>query len=96
MQFNQKKRHIAQKVLQQINFYGTVINGDIKHSRVVSADHNTISFHYQQAEELLEKVTEAIQSEQISAKDWDTAEKLIEETERKIAPKKKSGIIVVV
>lgn len=84
---------MAQNVPWQINYYGTVINGDVKQSQVVSGDHNTISFHYEQAEELLEKVKKTIQSEQLSAEDRYTAEELIEEAEAKISSKKKPGII---
>lgn len=93
MQFSQEERTMAQNVPQQINYYGTVINGDVKQSQVVSGSHNTISFNYEQAGELLKKVKEAIKSEQLSREDRESAEELIEDAEAKIASKKKSGII---
>lgn len=93
MQFSQEERTMAQNVPQQVNYYGTVINGDVKQSQVVSGNHNTISFNYEQVGELLEKVKEAIKSEQLSREDRETAEELIEDAEAKIASKKKSEII---
>lgn len=84
---------MAQYVPQQINYYGTVINGTVKQSQVFSGDHNTISFNYEQATELLEEVSEALKKEQLSTEKRETAEKLIEETKIKIFAKKKPEII---
>ncbi len=44
MQFSQEEQNMAKEVPQQINnYYGTVVNGDISQSQVVSGDHNTIT-----------------------------------------------------
>ena len=85
---------MAQKVPQTINnYYGTVVNGDIKQSQVVSGDHNTVSFNYQQAEDLIQQIKETIQNEQISDEDREAADELITDAESKISKRKKPAII---
>lgn len=94
MRFSQEETAMAQKVPQTINnYYGTVVNGDIKQSQVVSGDHNNISFNYQQAEDLIQKIKETIQNEQMSDEDRETADELITDVESKIAKQKKPTII---
>ncbi len=94
MRFSQEETTIAKTVPQQINnYYGPVVNGNVKQSQIVSGNHNTISFSYEQTNELLKNVKEAIKSEQLSREDRETAEELIEDAEAKIASKKKLGII---
>lgn len=93
LQFSQEEKSMAQNIPQQINYYGTVFNGGVTQSQVVSGDNNTISLNYEQAAELLEKVKDAIKSEQLSLENRKTADELIEEAEGKVANKKKSGII---
>lgn len=94
MRFSQEETAMAQKVPQTINnYYGTVVNGDIKQSQVVSGDHNNVSFNYQQAEDLIQQIKEAIQNEQISDEDRETADELITDVESKIVEQKKPAII---
>ena len=41
--------NMAKEIPQQINnYYGTVVNGDVSQSQVVSGDHNSIAFNYGQ------------------------------------------------
>ena len=94
MRFNKDETNLAKKVPQTIyNYYGTVVNGDIQQSQVVSGDHNNISFNYQQTENLIQKIKEAIQNEQISDEDRETADELITDAESKIINQKKPAII---
>ena len=94
MRFSQEETNMAKEIPQQINnYYGTVVNGDISQSQVVSGDHNTIAFNYGQAADLMEKVRDSISLEQLSDEDRETAMELIAETETKIAEQKKPGII---
>ena len=94
MRFSQEETTMAKTVPQQINnYYGTVVNGDVKQSQVVSGDHNTISFNYEQANDLIQKIKEAVAKENLSVEDRETANELIAETETKIVAQKKPGII---
>ena len=79
---------------QQVNnYYGTVVNGDISQSQVVSGDHNTTAFNYGQATDLIGRVRDSIAQEQLSDEDRESAMELIDEAETKIATQKKPGII---
>ena len=93
IQFTPMEQSLAQNVPQQINYYGTVINGDVQQSQVISGDHNTISFNYDQVSDLLENVKDALKSESLSAEDRETVEELIKDAETKIASKKKPWIV---
>lgn len=94
MRFSQEETAMAQKVPQTINnYYGTVVNGNIKRSQVVSGDHNSLSFNYEQASDLIRQIKKAIQDEQMSEEDREIAEELISESESKIAAQAKPGVI---
>lgn len=94
MRFSQEETDMAQKVAQTVNhYYGTVVNGDVKQSQVVSGDHNTISFNYGQVNDLILKVKEAIADELPFGEDRETADELISEVETKISNKAKPGLI---
>lgn len=93
MQFSSQETFMARNVPQTINnYYGTVVNGDIKQLQVVSGDRNTVLFNYQQAENLIQKIKEVIQNEQMSDEDREDANKLIAEAESKIAAQVKPSI----
>lgn len=94
IQFSQEETNMAKEIPQQINnYYGTVVNGDISQSQVVSGDHNSIAFNYGQAANLMEKVRDSISREQLSDEDREGAMELIAEAEAKISEHKKPGII---
>ena len=85
---------MAKRIPQTINnYYGPVVNGDIKQSQVVSGDYNTLSFNYENANSFMEKIRESLAKEQLSAEDRTGAMELISEAETKIAEKKSPGII---
>ena len=85
---------MAKEIPQPINnYYGTVVNGDVSQSQVVSGDHNSIAFNYGQASDLMKKVRDSIEQEQLSDEDRESAMELISEAETKIAAQKKPGII---
>lgn len=94
MRFSQEETNMAKEIPQQINnYYGTVVNGDVSQSQVVSGDHNSIAFNYGQASALMKKVRDSIGQEQLSDEDRESAMELISEAETKIAAQKKPGII---
>ncbi len=94
MRFSQEESAMAQKVPQTINYYyGTVINGEVKQSQVVSGNQNTISFNYDQASDLIKKVKGTIKDELPSGEDRDIADELIAEVEGKLATQAKPSVI---
>lgn len=94
MRFSQEETNMAREIPQQINnYYGTVVNGDVSQSQVVSGDHNSIAFNYGQASDLMKKVRDSIEREQLSDEDRESAMELISEAETKIAEQKKPRII---
>ena len=94
MQFSQEETVMAKRIPQTINnYYGPVLNGDIKQSQVVSGDYNTLSFNYENANSFMGKIRESLAKEQLSAEDRTGAMELISEAETKIAEKKSMGII---
>lgn len=94
MRFSQEETNMAKEIPQQINnYYGTVVNGDVSQSQVVSGNHNSIAFNYGQASDLMKKVRDSIEQEQLSEEDRESAMELISEAETKIAAQKKPGII---
>lgn len=94
MRFSQEETNMAKEIPQQINnYYGTVVNGDVSQSQVVSGDHNSIAFNYGQVSDLMKKVRDSIEREQLSDEDRESAMELISEAETKIAEQKKPGII---
>lgn len=94
MRFSQEETNIAKEIPQQINnYYGTVVNGDVSQSQVVSGDHNTIAFNYGQASDLMKKVRDSIEQEQLSDEDRESVMELISEAETKIVAQKKPGIV---
>lgn len=94
MRFSQEETDMAKRVPQTINnYYGTVVHGDIKQSQVVSGNNNTISFHYDDVTDLMDKVRESLAQEQLSPDDRDSATELISEIESKISQQKKPKII---
>ena len=94
MRFSQEETNMAKDIPQQINnYYGTVVNGDVSQSQVVSGDHNSIAFNYDQASDLMKRVRDSVEREQLSDEDREGAMELISEVETKIAANKKPGII---
>lgn len=94
MCFSQEEAGMAKKLPQTINnYYGNVINGDVKQSQVVSGDHNTVSFNYEQVNDMLQKVKEVIKDELSSPEDRESVEELIAEVETKISAQAKPNMI---
>ena len=93
MKFSKEETKTAEIIPQQINYYGTVINGDVDKSQVISGDNNIISFSYESAADLITKIKESIETESLSAEDKESTIELIDEAENKIKAQKKPGII---
>lgn len=94
MTFNSDEALSAQAIPQQINnYYGTVVNGDVSKSQVVSGNENTISFSYEKVSELIENIKSSIETDNISDDDKESANELVDEIADKISRKKKPKII---
>ena len=94
MRFNQEETIMAKNVPQQINYYyGNVVVGDVKESQLVSGNNNTISFHYDQVENLIRQIKDAVEKDPLSKEDRESADELIAEVEAKIASKKNPAVI---
>lgn len=94
MRFSQEETAMAQKVPQTINnYYGTVVNGDVQKSQIVSGDNNTVTFSYEQVSELINEVKKVVKDSEMTEEDRETADELITDVETKIENKKKSAII---
>ncbi len=96
MRFNEQETRAAQSVPQQINnYYGTVVNGDIKKSQIVSGDNNILNFNYDTVSKVLEEIDNSLAAETLSSENMDIAKELIDEAKQKNAEKKNPSIIKV-
>ncbi len=94
MQFSKEETNSAKAVPQQINNnYGTVVNGDISKSQVVSGNNNTINFNYEIAKKLLNEVNANLEKELLVSEDMESAIELLNEVSTKIDAKKKPSVI---
>lgn len=94
MRFTQEETVMAQNIPQTINnYYGTVVNGDVKQSQVVSGNDNTISFNYGQVDDFIKKIKDAVSDELPSGEARETADELIAEVESKLATQAKPSVI---
>lgn len=94
MMFNQEERTTAQTIPQQINnYYGTVVNGDIRNSQVVSGNNNTISYNAGDAANAIKEIRKSLECEKISENDMESAIEILEDISDKIGQDKKPGII---
>ncbi|MCW3490235.1 AbiTii domain-containing protein [Dethiobacter alkaliphilus] len=94
MRFSKEETNSAKAVPQQINnYYGTVVNGDISKSQVVSGNYNTVSFSYEAAKELMHEVNANLEKESLLSDDMESAIELLKEVSAKIDAKKKPSVI---
>jgi len=94
IQFRQEEQNMDTKQPHQVNnYYGPVVNGDISRSQIVTGNHNTVTFNYEKATDLVKQVKDSIEQEHLSNEDRESAMELIDEVETKIAAQKKPGII---
>lgn len=94
MRFSKDETDLAKNVPQTVNnYYGPVVNGDIQQSQIISGDNNTITFSYEQVNELIHEVKKAVEESEMTGEVLETAEELITEVETKVKTKKKPAII---
>ena len=94
MKFNQEEKNIAKNIPQQINnYYGTVVNGDICESQIVSGNNNTNTYNNSAVGDAVKEIKQSLNAEQISEEDKTSALELLDEISTKLEQNKKPGII---
>ena len=93
MTFNATEKETARELPQQINYYGTVINGNVSGSQIISGNNNTVTYNATAAYDALKEIRESLERENISNEDMESAVELLDEISEKIEQNKKPGII---
>ena len=94
MTFSEKETVSAQTVPQQINnYYGSVINGNVSGSQVVSGNDNVVTFNASAATAALDEIQKSFNSEPINTDDKESALELLDEINTKINQNKKPSVI---
>ncbi len=94
MRFNQEEKDIAKNIPQQINnYYGTVVNGDICESQIISGNNNTNTYNNSSVNDAVNEIQKSLNTEMISEEDKANALELLEEISTKLEKNKKPGVI---
>lgn len=94
MRFEADEKETAQSLSQQINnYYGTVVNGSISQSQIISGNGNTITYSPEKANRAIEEISQSLGSEHISEEDKASVTELLQEISEKISQSKKPSII---
>lgn len=94
LQFTGEETMQAATMPQQINhYYGTVVQGDVSQSQMVSGNHNTVLFDYSKASNLIAQVRESIAKETLSSENKETALDLVDDVDSKISAQKNPILI---
>jgi hypothetical protein len=92
--FSDKEADAAKMLSPSIsNYYGNVVQGNVTGSQMVSGKNNTSEFNYNSLNDAVKEMKNQIGNEIIQQDDKDQIIELIGEIEKKIADKKKPGII---
>ena len=96
MQFDTTEKETAKTISQTIyNNYGNTsyINAPVAGSVISTGNDNTVEFTYEKAENAVSEIESAIEKEDISAEDKETAIEMLTEIKEKISNQKKPNII---
>ena len=94
MKFNQEEKIIAKSIPQQINnYYGTVVNGDVCKSQIISGNNNTNAYNHSDINTAVDEIQKSLNTEAISEDDMSSALELLEEISIKLKQNKKPGVI---
>ena len=94
MSFNQEEKDSAKSIPQQvINFYGTVVNGDINKSQIISGNNNKNEFSIATASDAISEIQNSLNTESLSKEDMESAIELLEEISTKLEQNKKPKVI---
>lgn len=94
MKFNQEEKIIAKSIPQQINnYYGTIVNGDVCKSQIISCNNNTNAYNHSDINTAVDEIQKSLNTEAISEDDMSSALELLEEISIKLKQNKKPGVI---
>ena len=94
MTFNLDEQNSAKDIPQQINnYFGTVINGSVNQSQVVTGNNNDLSFSYGVVDKMLEDIKTSIENEEISSDDKEEAIALVDDISEKVQKKKSPKVL---
>ena len=94
MTFNEKEAESAKGVSQQINnYYGTVVNGNVSSSQIVSGNNNTANFNEASVLNAVQEIKESLEKELLPGEDLDCAMELLDDISQKIEQKKKPNLL---
>ena len=96
MQFDTTEKETAKTIPQTINnYYGStsVFNASVEGSVVATGNNNTVEFTYEKANDAVSEIESAVEEDDISGEDKETAIEMLTEIKEKIAAQKKSSII---
>ena len=96
MRFDTTEKEAAKTIPQTINnYYGntSVINAPVEGSVIATGNDNTVEFTYEKAENAVSEIESAIEKEDISAENKETAIEMLTEIKEKINAQKKPSII---
>ena len=94
MTFNEKEAESAKGISQQINnYYGTVVNGNVSSSQIVSGNNNIANFNEASALNAVQEIKESLEKELLPGEDLDCAMELLEDISQKIEQKKKPNLL---
>ena len=85
---------MAKDIPQQANYYyGTVINGNVSESQVVSGNNNTSTYNTDEMKAVVDEIRASLQNESIVQDDKESALEILEDISTKLSQNKKPGII---
>lgn len=94
MSFNEQETRSAKDIPQQINnYYGTIVNGNISDSQIVSGNSNTAAYNAAAVQDVITEIRESINKEPIAKEDLESILETLEDISEKISQNKKPGVI---
>lgn len=93
MTFSDSEAAAAKRFPQQINYYGTVVNGNISGSQIASGSNNSLVYNATELRDAVCEIRKTLERENLSKDDMVSATELLEDITSKIEQKKKPGII---
>ena len=94
MTFNNTEAASAKELPQQVNnYYGTIVNGSVSNSQLISGNSNTANCNAGNATQALSDIRESLEKEVILTEDKESALEILEDIKEKIDQGKKPSII---
>lgn len=93
MQFTEEEKENAKTIshLHEVNIIGTVVNGDVVNSQIVSGDENVVNYNDLKA--TLDVIADVLEAESISDEDKSKSKEMLKDIRSKVERKEKISII---